>query len=282
MEHPEMDDSRWVDERLSSLDPAADWRPDASAALARWQRRAGVSASAGSRRWRLWATLSATAAAGFAAFLLLSTSPVCANPLGCSQPVRPAPAPAPAPVSVAVERHAPARQPFKESGSTAAPVTCELFTDYECPFCATFYLQTVPQLEAAYVDTGKVRLVHRDFPLPRHRYALMAARYANAAGEAGYYQAAAQGLFRTQAVWSADGNIDGQVARVVPPGAMEKVRALANGDPAVEDSIKADEAAGREDHVERTPTLVCNHQALTGPLGFVEIQPQIDRLLGQR
>jgi hypothetical protein len=60
------------------------------------------------------------------------------------------------------------------------------------------------------------------------------------------------------------------------------VRALANGDPAAEDSIKADEAAAREDHIERTPTLVCNHQALAGPLGFGEIQPQIDKLLAQR
>jgi protein-disulfide isomerase len=63
---------------------------------------------------------------------------------------------------------------------------------------------------------------------------------------------------------------------------MEKVRALANGAPAEEDSIKADEAAGRENHIERTPTLVCNHQVLAGPLAFGEIQPQIDRLLAQR
>ena len=37
----------------------------------------------------------------------------------------------------------------------------------------------MPQLVARYIDTGKVRLIHRDFPLSRHRYARMAARYAN-------------------------------------------------------------------------------------------------------
>ena len=261
-----MDDSRWVDDRLRALEPAAGWRPDPAAALARLRRLDGAATPSGPRRWWLWAALSATAAAACAAFLLLSTPPVCANPLGCSQAVAP-----------------PARNPaFKESGSPAAPVTCELFTDYECPFCAAFYLQTMPQLDARYVETGKVRMIHRDLPLARHRYARLAARYANAAGEAGYYQPAASELFRTQAEWSADGDVDGQVARVVPPAAMANLRALAKDDPAAENSIRADEAAARENRVEHTPTLVCNHQIFGGPLAFAEIQPQLDQLLAQR
>jgi protein-disulfide isomerase len=69
---------------------------------------------------------------------------------------------------------------FKESGSPTAPVTCELFTDYECSHCAAFYLQTVPQISARYVDSGKVRLIHRDLPLANHRYARLAALYADA------------------------------------------------------------------------------------------------------
>jgi len=44
-------------------------------------------------------------------------------------------------------------------------VTCELYSDYECPHCAIFYLETMPQLAARYVETGKVRLIHRDFTL---------------------------------------------------------------------------------------------------------------------
>jgi len=279
-----MDANRWVDERLSSLDPPADWRPDSSAAFARLRSR-----DAPRRRWWLWATVSATAAAAGAVLLLLSSTPTaCANPLGCtpSAPVRtmppPAvtPGPAPNPVAGSIARD---RQPgFKESGSPTARVTCELYTDYECPHCAAFYLETVPQFVARYVDTGKVRLIHRDLPLARHRYARIAARYANAAGQAGYYQPVARRLFRTQAVWSADGDIDGQVARVVPAAAMEKVRALVRDDPAVDNSVTDDEARARENRVDRTPTLICNGQAIGPNLSFGTIEASLDPLLVQR
>ena len=282
-----MDVNRWVDDRLSSLDPPANWRPDSWAALARLRRR-----DAPTRRWWwLWATVSATAAAACAILLLVSTPAACANPLGCSQPApaRPAllpaavPDPAPSPAVAPAGLLASARQPgFKESGSPTAPVTCELYSDYECPHCAIFYLETMPQLAARYVETGKVRLIHRDFPLARHRYARLAARYADAAGEAGYYQPVANRLFRTQAVWSADGDIDGQVARVVPAAAMEKVRTLLRDDPAVNNSVTVDEAQARQNHVGRTPTLLCNGRIIGPDLSIGRIAASLDPLVAQR
>ena len=282
-----MDVSRWVDERLSSLDPPGNWRPDSSAGLARLRRRE----TPGRRLWWLWATLSATAAGACAVLLLLSTPPACANPLGCSQPARPrsaqpVPSPATEPEPAAIPVMAPpyatvaaAKTSFKESGSPSAPIVCDLYTDFECPYCAIFYLETVPQLAAGYVNTGKVRLIHRDFPLAHHHYARLAALYANAAGELGYYREAATKLFRTQEVWSADGDVDGQVAQAIPPADMEKVRALVKHSGALEDSVRADESLARENHVNRTPTLVCNRQALAGNLSFSRIQQYLDPLL---
>jgi len=273
-----MDVNRWVDDRLTSLDPPADWRPDSWAAFARLRRRDAPRR----RRWWLWATVSATAAAACAVLLLVSTPPACANPLGCSQSARPTP------VQVSPGKSADnvigirvPKPEFKESGSPTAPVTCELYTDFECPYCAAFYLETMPQLTARYVETGKVRLVHRDFPLARHRYARLAALYADAAGEAGYYQAAATKLFRTQAVWSADGDIDGQVARVVPAAAMEELRAHAKEDPSVERSVAADEAQARENHIDRTPTLLCNGHIIGPDLSMGQIAASLDPLLAQ-
>jgi protein-disulfide isomerase len=171
---------------------------------------------------------------------------------------------------------------YKESGSPSAKVTCELYSDYECPHCAAFYLETLPQVVARYVDSGKMRLIHRDFPLARHRYARLAARYANAAGEEGYYDAVSRKLFRTQEVWSSDGEIDAQVARVVPPAAMEKVRALARDDSKAEESVKADETRARENHVDRTPTLLCNGRTIGPDLSFGQIEAQLDPLVAQR
>ncbi len=60
-------------------------------------------------------------------------------------------------------------------GLADAPVTIVAFSDYECPFCARFHSQSFPSLKKDYIDTGKVRLVFRDFPLPFHSAAFPAA-----------------------------------------------------------------------------------------------------------
>jgi|SRR3989344_7285408 len=60
-------------------------------------------------------------------------------------------------------------------GSPDAPVTIVEFSDYECPFCGKFYTETYGQLKKDYIDTGKVKLVFRDFPLSFHPTAMPAA-----------------------------------------------------------------------------------------------------------
>ncbi len=48
-------------------------------------------------------------------------------------------------------------------GKPTAKVTVEAWEDFQCPFCRQFTEQVEPQLVATYVETGKVRLVFRDF-----------------------------------------------------------------------------------------------------------------------
>ena len=50
-------------------------------------------------------------------------------------------------------------------GDPNAPVTIIEFASLTCPHCAAFHVNTLPELEKRYIDTGKVRLVLRDFPL---------------------------------------------------------------------------------------------------------------------
>ncbi len=61
-------------------------------------------------------------------------------------------------------------------GAPDAHVTLVEFTDYQCPFCARHQRETVPRLQEAYVKTGKLKYVVRDFPLESiHPAALKAA-----------------------------------------------------------------------------------------------------------
>lgn len=70
-------------------------------------------------------------------------------------------------------------------GPKDAPITLVAFSDFECPFCMKWYLETWPLIQQNY--GGKVRLVFRDFPLPNHTNAQSAAEAANCALEQGHY-----------------------------------------------------------------------------------------------
>jgi len=72
-------------------------------------------------------------------------------------------------------------------GKADAPVTLVEFTDYECPYCNRFTKTTFGQLKAAYVDTGKLRIVVKDSPLMMHANARKAAQAAHCAGEQDAY-----------------------------------------------------------------------------------------------
>ncbi len=50
-------------------------------------------------------------------------------------------------------------------GNTDAPITMVEFSDFQCPFCARFFQQTLPLLEENYIDTGKIKFVYKDLPL---------------------------------------------------------------------------------------------------------------------
>src|SRR5512143_3557449 len=47
------------------------------------------------------------------------------------------------------------------AGDPKAPVTITEYSDFQCPFCKRFWSDTEPQIEQAYVNTGKVYFVDR-------------------------------------------------------------------------------------------------------------------------
>ena len=54
-------------------------------------------------------------------------------------------------------------------GYKNAPLTMIEFSDYECPFCKRHFDQVYSQIKKDYIDTGKVKLVYRDFiAVPSH------------------------------------------------------------------------------------------------------------------
>lgn len=92
--------------------------------------------------------------------------------------------PTPDPTVVALaERFEP---PMK--GDPDAPILVYEFSDYRCPYCRSFFAETLPGFTENYIDTGKAALVFIDFPLPSHGYpAVLAAELAHCSGEQDRY-----------------------------------------------------------------------------------------------
>ncbi len=73
-------------------------------------------------------------------------------------------------------------------GADDAPVTLVEFTDYQCPFCRRHFQTNMPRILKDYVETGKLRYVLKEFPIPGlHPGAPKAAEGAICAGDQGRY-----------------------------------------------------------------------------------------------
>ena len=88
-------------------------------------------------------------------------------------------------------------------GKPDAPLTFVEFSDFQCPFCESFYSQTYEQILNNYVDTGKIKFVFKQFPMdslhPNAREAALASECANEQGKFWSYHNA---LFGNQTTWA--------------------------------------------------------------------------------
>ena len=88
-------------------------------------------------------------------------------------------------------------------GNPDAPITIIEFSDFQCPFCARFHVQTLPSIYEEYIDQGKVKLVFRDFPIQSiHPNALAASVAAECANEQGKFKEMHDRLFDNQNEWN--------------------------------------------------------------------------------
>jgi protein-disulfide isomerase len=155
--------------------------------------------------------------------------------------------------------------PGKAQGFPTAPVQIEVFSDFECPHCKLLYEDTLRPLMREYVASGKVYLIHRDFPLPNHAHAREAACYANASARVNKYEEVCSALFSRQASWSASGNVEEALVSVLSPSELTKVRALAK-DPKILAEIDQDVALGQKARFTQTPTMEITHNGHTTPV----------------
>ena len=88
-------------------------------------------------------------------------------------------------------------------GNPDAQITIIEFSDFQCPFCAKFHMQTLPTIMDEYINKGTVKLVFRDFPIQSiHPNAVPASIAAECANEQGEFEQMYHMLFEKQKEWS--------------------------------------------------------------------------------
>ena len=142
-------------------------------------------------------------------------------------------------------------------GKPTAPIKLEVFSDFQCPTCRAFYLQTMKDVFKDYADTGKVCVVYRSFPLETHAYAADAARYGAAALRVGAAQwnRLADALFQNQDQWAENGDLEAIAAKALPKADMDALKKqLQNAQP-LNSAIYEDIKLGLARNVGSTPTF---------------------------
>jgi len=175
--------------------------------------------------------------------------------------------------------------PTKAFGSKSAPVVVEIYSDFQCPACKQLFLNTTQKVMENYVNTGKVYLVHRDFPLPMHAYSRVAASYSRAAAHIGKCEPVEQALFQNQEKWETNGDVKGTVASVLSPAEMKKVQALVDAK-TLEPLIEKDKQLGQTVPITQTPTSVFHSRGqnypYAGTLNYDVLKDFLDQLVAQK
>ncbi len=198
-----------------------------------------------------------------------------------------------------VEGPAPAEQPDAEPlsmdelidddavlGDPNAPVTIVEFSEYQCPYCSKFYNDAYQELKEKYVETGKVKLVFRDFPLSFHEGAYPAALAAECVrdqlGDEGYF-AMHDKLFENQDRLNGDAEavaiaLEGFARDVeVDPDVYKECMASDK----FQMEIFADVSAGQAVGVSGTPSFLINGTLLVGAQPFENFEQIIEAELAK-
>jgi protein-disulfide isomerase len=142
----------------------------------------------------------------------------------------------------------------------------------------------MPEIRKAYIDTGKVRYVLKDFPLPFHANAQKAAEAARCAGAQGAYWEMHDQIFQSQAQWSGE---EQQQVLDTFVGYAESLDldpetfrgCLESGQTAAQ--IRADLLEGQQAGVGGTPSFLINGQLVVGALPFESFRQVIEAELSK-
>ncbi|MFE8603602.1 DsbA family protein [Archangium violaceum] len=169
----------------------------------------------------------------------------------------------------AAPRAATPRREAPSQGPADAKVTVEVWSDFQCPYCAKGG-NTLKQLREKYGN--KIRVVFRHSPLPFHEHARLAAAASMAAAEQGRFWEYHDALFQQQK--ELDRASLEKLAKKLKLDVERFNRALDSG--AYDNYLDAEVTEARQRGVSGTPTFFINDTAVIGARSMEQFTEAID------
>jgi protein-disulfide isomerase len=166
-------------------------------------------------------------------------------------------------------------------GNPDAPVTMVEYASLTCPHCANFAKETLPGVKKDYIDTGKVKLIYRDFPLDN--LALRASMMARCAPKERYF-GLIETLFATQANWARSSDPSAALQRLGSVVGLnaETYEACVTNREIFDGIVAMRDKAEKEQKVKSTPAFLVDGRMVTGDLSLSEFRKALDSALAAK
>lgn len=172
----------------------------------------------------------------------------------------------------------------RAKGNPQAPITVVELSDFQCPWCRRFTIETLPALEREYIAPGKVRLVFINFPLTEiHRNAAAAHEAAMCAARQGKFWPMHDILFRKQEDWAPLHEPGATLLAYADSIAADREqlrRCVESG--ATRAEIETDARSAFRTGANSTPTFLIEGGLLAGQHGIEVWRPILDSILRER
>lgn len=165
-------------------------------------------------------------------------------------------------------------------GPESASVTIIEYASMTCPHCAAFTTEVFPKLKSAYIDTGKIRFVFREFPLDLLAAAASVMARCIAKTDAPKYFAVVDTLFKQQTDWAVQNPLEPLKRIGKQAGLSEESFNACLKDQALLDGINATEAYAADTlNVKGTPSFFINGTPVRDGSSFEDLEKLIKPLL---
>lgn len=167
--------------------------------------------------------------------------------------------------------------PDKVLGQADAPVTIVEYASMTCPHCAQFHTQTLPAIKQKYIDTGKAKLILREFAFdPRAEAGFMLARCAE-----DKFFPMVDVLFAQQQSWAGVENARDALLQIskLAGFSQERFESCLTDQKLLNDVRAVKDRGETEFGINSTPTFFINGSTYRGAMTVEQMSAVIDSLL---